>query len=114
MAGDERRRYPRIGRKCVVDLEVMGGNADNIMIGGSTINVSPAGIYLKAPLDCRRGDILKVALNLDGRVVHIQVVVRWTDTTPSGDLGIGAEFILLEDISPEDLIKLIDKSMLEN
>jgi hypothetical protein len=95
----EKRRHRRLGANYNISCRKVG-STDNKAYDGTTVNVSPGGLYFKTAADTfEQGNLLKVELSIPptsgllefgGKIAGFAKVLR-TDST-SGQFGVALQF----------------------
>ena len=90
MSKDVRRAHPRVSYEQKIRL--LGADGKPVIVG-RTLNLSPSGIYVRAPAGCEIGSEVTCDLPLPGGTRQLRGRVARTQSLPDDSTGIGIQFV---------------------
>lgn len=74
----ERRKSPRIGKQTIVAYDLLDEEEIILDAGvGKTLDLSEKGLHLELPRNTRKGDRVKLTVNIDGSLIDLFAIVAW-------------------------------------
>jgi hypothetical protein len=107
MSKDVRRVHPRVAYEQRIRL--LGADGKPVIVG-RTMNLSPSGIYVRAPNGCEVGSEVTCDLPLPGGVRQLRGRVARTQPLPDDTTGIGIQFVDLNTSDSSSLHRALEGS----
>ncbi len=107
MSKDIRRVHPRVSYEQKIRL--LGSDGKPVIIG-RTMNLSPSGIYVRAPKGCDVGSEVTCDLPLPGGTRQIHGRVARTQALPDATTGLGIQFVDLTTADSSSLHRALEGS----